>query len=41
MDNKWARIIIIALTALLVIAVIARVLFWQALLSILSGEFFR
>jgi uncharacterized protein YpmB len=41
MNHKWTRVIVIALIALLVIAVVARVLFWQALLNILSGEFLR
>jgi hypothetical protein len=41
MDNKWTRVIVIALTALLVIAIVVRALFWQALLNILSGEFLR
>jgi len=39
MNNKWTRVIVIALTALLVIAVVVRVLFWQTLLNMLSGEF--
>lgn len=41
MNNKWARVIVIALTALLVIAVVVRVLFWQSLLNILSGDVLR
>jgi hypothetical protein len=41
MNHKWTPVIVIALTALLVIAVVVRVLFWQALLNILSGEFLR
>jgi hypothetical protein len=41
MNNKWTRVIVIALTALLVIAVVVRVLFWQTLLNMLSGEFLR
>ena len=39
MNNKWTRIIVIVLIALVVIAVVVRLLFWQALLNILSGEF--
>ena len=41
MTNKWTRIILIGLTALVVIAVLVRVLFWQSLLYVLSGEFLR
>ena len=41
MNNKWTRVIVITLTALLVIAVVVRVLFWQTLLNMLSGEFLR
>jgi hypothetical protein len=40
-NNKWRRIILIGLTALVVMAVIVRLLFWQSLLYILSGEFLR
>ena len=40
-NNKWTRIIFIGLTTLVVIAVVVRLLFWQALLNILSGEFLR
>jgi uncharacterized protein YpmB len=41
MNKKWTRAIVITLTALLVIAVVVRVVFWQSLLNILSGEFLR
>ena len=41
MNNKWTRVIVITLTALLVIAVVVRVLFWQTLLNMLTGEFLR
>jgi hypothetical protein len=39
--NTWTRIILIVLAALVVMAVIVRVLFWQTLLNMLSGEFLR
>lgn len=41
MNNKWMRVIVIVPTALLVMAVVVRVVFWQSLLNILSGEFLR
>jgi hypothetical protein len=41
MKNKWTRVIVTVLTALLVIAVVVRLLFWQTLLDVLSGEFLR
>jgi hypothetical protein len=41
MTNKWTRLIIIGLTALVVMAVVVRLLFWQAVLSVLTGEFLR
>jgi hypothetical protein len=41
MSNKWMRLIVIGLTALVVMAVVVRLLFWQSLLNILTGEFLR
>ena len=41
MSNKWMRLTVIGLTALLVMAVVVRLLFWQSLLHILTGEFLR
>ena len=41
MSNKWTRLIVIGLTALVVMAVVVRLLFWQSLLNILTGEFLR
>ena len=41
MSNKWMRLIVIGLTALVVMAVVVRLLFWQSLPNILTGEFLR
>ena len=41
MNNKWTRLIVIVLIALVMMAVIVRLMFWDALLNILSGEFLR
>ena len=35
------RLIVIGLTALVVMAVVVRLLFWQSPLNILTGEFLR
>jgi hypothetical protein len=40
-NTKWTRIIVIGLIALVVIAVVVRLLFWEALLNVLTGEFLR
>ena len=41
MNNKWTRLIVIVLIALVMMAVMVRLIFWDALLNILSGEFLR
>ena len=41
MNQKWARILLGALIALLVFAIVVRWLFWQQLLYILNGGMFR
>jgi hypothetical protein len=41
MNNKWMRVIVIVLVALLGMAIVIRVMFWQEVLKILSGEFLR
>ena len=41
MKNKWARIVLGALIALLVFTIVVRWLFWQQLLYILGGGMFQ
>ena len=41
MNSKLRLIVVMVLIAMVVIAVIARLLFWQALLDLLSLDFLR
>ena len=41
MNKKLRLIIVMVLIAILVMAVVVRLLFWQALLDLLSGNFLR
>jgi hypothetical protein len=41
MNKKLRLIIVMVLIAMLVMAVVVRLLFWQALLDLLSGNFLR
>lgn len=36
MSNKWTRIIVVALAAMIAIAIIIRVLFWQAFMDLVN-----